>query len=204
MRMNIFKGARRSALVLCISWVGGCVIYGIFAKPEIFLTYSVSMLGEAPSRVPKCGQGDGSREFSARDSEGHPVAVKLCFKALKSQGRRWWMEASYSPDVLRKMDAFVDSFQLPEQGLAEVKRTRQEERFELWKHAAISAVSGVVIGWVLVAVIGWLVRAYLRIPRGQDFRRVLPPRPTAVKQTSSQAQVGSSQRGKRKKIRRFD
>lgn len=39
---ELFQGARRTALALCISWVGGCAIYGIFAKPEIYLTYSVS------------------------------------------------------------------------------------------------------------------------------------------------------------------
>lgn len=47
--------------------------------------------------------------------------------------------------------------------------------FEQWKSALEVLVGGLVLGWVLVAATGWVVRGFLGIPRGQDARSDASP-----------------------------
>lgn len=203
MRVNKFKAARRSAFVLAAAWVGGCAAYGAFAKPRAYLTYSIRAPGTAPVRVLKCGLDDGSRVISTRHTETGSVGVTLCFKTLKAQKRRWWMEASYSPDVVRQMDAFEEGFRLPPQGAAEAERIHREERIEAWRFAATAAASGLAVGWLLVAVIGWLVRGVLNIPKGKDHRRMSSAGASANQRRMSDSKVVHENRVKRRS-RRFD
>lgn len=198
MKANMFKAGRRIALALCVVWPAGCAVYGIFAKPYAYLTYSVSALGATPVRAHKCALDDGSRDISIKDVEGNPVGVRLCFKTLKAQPRRWWTEASYSPEVVRQMDEFEEGFRLPPQGIAEAERMHREQHLEQWKYAAIAAVSGMALIGVLVFVVGWVVRGVLGIPRGQDARRLSPSGTAARGQRSRHAHAEPSQRIKRR------
>lgn len=198
MRINMFKAARRAALALCVAWVGGCVAFGFFAKPRVHLTYAIDTPEAAPVRVNRCGPDDGSRFILAQDVEGGDVDVTLCFKTLKAQSRRWWMEASYSLDVVRQMDAFEKSFRLPPQGVAEAERLRQQRQLDEWKHAATSAAFGLAAIGLLAVVAGWLARGVLGIPRGQDDWRVTLPGTAKRRPRSRRATAESSGRVKRR------
>ena len=182
MRVNMFEGARRISLVLGALWAGGWVAYGVFAEPYAQLHYSINGLGAAPVRVEKCGDDDGYHYMSTDDGKGNFVRVTLCFKAFKSDsGERlipyarsengWaWSAGPHSTEVTRYMKERHKGFQLPPQGMEEAGRLRWDKRFEQWKEAAIAAVAGLSVGWVLTAVVGWVVRGFLGIPRGKDTR----------------------------------
>lgn len=204
MRLNLFKAARRTALALCVSWVGGCAVYGIFAKPHAYLTYSVNALDAAPTRVPKCGVGDGSRIMSMMNVGGGTLGVTLCFKTLKAEERQWWMEASYSLAVARQMDAFEERFRVPPPDLVEVASLHREHRLEQWRFAAIAATSVVVGGWALVTVVGLVVRSIYGIPRGKDSRHRLPTGATASSQHNRYPNAGTSTRVKRRTKSRLE
>jgi hypothetical protein len=182
MRLNVFEGARRIALVLGLVWVTACVAYGVFTEPYTHLFYSANGPGAAFVKADRCGDDDGSRYVSTTDAPGNRIAVTLCFKAFAAEGGerlvpyapadngRWWMAGKYSSEVKRYMDEREAAFSLNPQGNEEAKRLRWEGRLELWKYAALAAVGGVTIGWLLVAVTGWVVRGFLGIPRGRDSR----------------------------------
>ena len=168
MRINLFKAARRIAVALGVSWVGGCIVYGVIARPHAHLSYSIGAPGTAPVRVDRCGRDDGSRFILAKNVEGHPIGVLLCFKTLKAKSARWWAGGTYTPEVERQMSALEESFRLPPEGVKEAERIHQEQRLEQWNYAAIAAVSGLAVGWVLVVIVGWLARGVLDIPAGKN------------------------------------
>jgi hypothetical protein len=197
MTINLFKAARRIALALGVTWVGGCVAYGFFAQPHAYLTYSVSALGAAPARADKCGFDDDMRDISTKDSAGNAVGVRLCFKSLKTKDSQWWRGASYAPEVVRQMDAFEESFQLPLQGMDEAQRMRQEQRVEQRTYAAMAAAAGSIAIWVLTLVVGWGARVILRIPRGQDSGPTWPRR-ASTRQHSHDKTAEHASRAKRR------
>lgn len=203
MTVNMFKTARRASLALGVAWLGGCAAYAIFAKPQVHLNYSIGAPGEAPVRVDRCGQDDGSRYLSTRDVGGNSVDVLLCFKSLKAKDVKWWLGGIYSPEGARQMSELEKSFRLPPQGSAEAERSRREQRLDQWSYAAIAAVSGVVGGWGLVAVVGWVARGFLHIPRGRDSKRSLPPGTAVSRPSSGFAPAKDSTRVKRR-TRRYD
>jgi hypothetical protein len=186
MRVNIFEGARRIALALGILWVGGCVAYAVFAEPYAHLHFSINGLGAAPVRVERCGDNDGARYIATKDGKGNSVGVTLCFKAVKSdsgeplvpyapaENGRWLVAAPYSPEVMRYMKEREEEFRLPPQGMEEAGRLRWESLLEQWKYAVITALSGLAVGWFLTAVMGWIARGFLGIPRGKDSRPLQP------------------------------
>ncbi len=184
MRVNKFKAARRMALALCVSWVAGCVVYGVFATPSVHLSYRINGPDAAPVRVDKCGRDEGSRLLATKDASGNRVRVTLCFKALEAQVHRVGVEASYSLEVARQMDELEERFRLPPEGAAEAQRLVQDRLLQERQYAAIAAVSGLVAGWILVAFVGWAVRGILGIPRGADSHLVLP-RPNATSRQRS-------------------
>jgi hypothetical protein len=181
-KVNMFEGARRIALVLGVLWVGGCIAYGILAEPQADLDYSINRLGAVPVRVERCGADDGREYLSTDDGKGNSVSVTLCFKAFPSdkgerlipyapaENGKWWMAGPYSSEVTRYMKERGESFALPPQGMEEARRLRWGKRLEQWKDAAVAAVSGLAVGWALVLVVGWVVRGFLGIARGQDAR----------------------------------
>ena len=182
MRLNIFEGSRRIALVLGVLWVTGCVAYGILAEPNAQMTYSIGGLGATPVRVEKCGEDDGRRYFDTVYDKDNSVGVTLCFTAHKADSGerlipyapadngRWWMAGPYSTEVTKYMQDRESTFRLSPQGMEEARRLRWERRLEQWKDAARVAVVGLAVGWVLVTVVGWIVRGFLGIPRGKDAR----------------------------------
>lgn len=204
MRLNLFKAARRTALALCVSWVGGCAVYGIFAKPHAHLTYSVKTLETAPARAPKCGLGDGSRIMSMMKVGDGTLGVTLCFKTLKAEERQWWMEASYSLDVARQMDEFEERFRVPPPDLVEVASMHREHRLEQWRFAAVAAASGVIGGWALMALVGQVVRSVYGIPRGKDSRHRRPTGATTSSQRDRYPNAGTSTRVRRRTKSRLE
>lgn len=203
MRVNMFKTGRRISLALGVSWVGGCLAYGIFASPYIHLNYSISGPDAEPVRVDRCDHEDGSRYISAKDVGGNSVGVLLCFKTVRAKDAQWWLGGIYSSEVERQMVQLEKRFRLPLQGSAEAERSRREQRLEQWNYAAIAAVSGLAGGWMLVAAVGSVVRGVRHIPRGKDSKRTLPLGTAVSRPSSGLAPAKNSTRGKRR-TRRYD
>jgi hypothetical protein len=81
MKLNIFSGSRRIALVLGAAWTIGCIAYGAFSEPHVYLTYAVSGFGASPKRAESCLSRDAQKFTTYTAPWGEEVNITLCFIA---------------------------------------------------------------------------------------------------------------------------
>jgi hypothetical protein len=183
MRINVFSGARRFALVVGICWLVGCAAYGIFHAPYIYAYFAVNWPGTAPVIVADCGPDD-AREYIFRfPAEASGMSGTLCFSALAaSDGRmlipygaknadgRWLMNAPYEPAVKSYTRSVAQAF-IPSQANMENLNQRVENKLsEQHKEAFYTAAIGIAVWWAIVFIVGWIMRGFLGIPRSHDSR----------------------------------
>ncbi len=194
MSINIFEGARRIAVVIGAFWLAGWLGNAVFSRTYPELHYVVAGLGAEPMRALGCGRDDAVQRVSADDAKG-PVDAVLCFRAqLADNGKmlvpyansgngKWWMQDKYSSEVSTYTAGVGQRFRLPVEDFAEAIQERRQARFEKFKEAGIGIGLGLGIGWLLVTLVGWIVRGFCGIQRGQDRRSPRPPQqPSAAQQ----------------------
>jgi hypothetical protein len=86
MRLNIFEGARRIALVCGVLWVGGCIAYAVFNEPQARMVFSVAGVGDPPVVATECGGDDAAKYVPRGDTV--PLWVTLCFTAQRANDGR--------------------------------------------------------------------------------------------------------------------
>jgi hypothetical protein len=184
MRFNLFEGARRISMTIGALWVCGWVASAALTEPYVLLGYRIDGLGAAPVRDDQCGENDDKHWLDIKDDKGRPIRVKLCFKAIQAtngewlipyapaDNGRWWLARRNSDEVKRHMAERERAFNLPPQGNAEATRMRWNKKVEAWEFAATGASVGLVVGWFLMTVIGWIIRGFLGIPQGRDARPI--------------------------------
>ena len=189
MRLNIFEGARRIAMLIGGVWAIGCISYAIFNNPYVVLSYEVSYLGAKPELVDNCSP-DSASEYIAY-VPGSDASIDLCFAASKAdngmmlipyapaEGGKVWMAQKYSKEVSNYTQSLSQSFHLDAVGIKAAEEKRSAARKEQWVDAAKALFFGLIAGWILVAAIGWIVRGFLGIPHGRDARPSEQP-PTAA------------------------
>ncbi|MFB3813494.1 MAG: hypothetical protein ACE14L_05225 [Terriglobales bacterium] len=183
MPINVFEGARRIALLLQVLWVIVCIIVVWVESPYVSLTYET----EEPSAPfvkakDSCGVHD-AREYRSEKLEGDKsVNVTLCFKAVEDprdrsmkviyrlENGRGWINAPYSSEVMKYTQARGAQFTLPEEDRnAAFEEWHRQRRKQILIALAVAAGGWLVIALVK-AVVGWIVRGFLGIPRGRDSR----------------------------------
>lgn len=183
MKVNIFEGARRISLLIGALWVVGWSAHAIFSEPYSQVTYSVLSLG-VPFVAEDCPDR-AAIEFLEREApDGKSVNIKLCFLAGQADNGEMlvpyteasdgivWMGERYSTEVQKYTESVARKFQLTPEGIEAFEAIQRKALLEQWGVAAMSLFGGLAIGWAVVAVIGWIVRGFMGIPRGQDMRPV--------------------------------
>ena len=183
MRLNVFEGARRIALLMGIVWAGGCVGYAVFNEPFYRLHFAIDW-SKAPVLVEDCADEDARQYPDVKGSNGDEIPVALCFVASKASDGRMlvpyaedpakpgWllMHGKYSKEVEAYTAEAAKSFRFPDSALKDAKARKWAAVLDQWKIAMQFLFSGLAIGWALVAATGWIVRGFLGIPRGKDAR----------------------------------
>lgn len=183
MTLNVFEGARRIALLVAVAWVLGWVAYAIFSEPSVRLRYVVDWPGRAPVLTEECANADATEYLSRSTNDVPNLSVILCFKAHPADNGemlipyaptdepgRFWMEAKYASKVWQYTRSAAPQFQLGPDGYAAAGKARDKAISDQWWSSAKFILFGVVGWWVLVSVVGWIVRGFLGIPRGKDHR----------------------------------
>lgn len=88
----------------------------------------------------------------------------------KQQPPRYLLRDPYASEVTTYTNAVAAKFTLPAEGVSEANALIRDARMEQWKNVALGIVSGLAVGWVLVFIIGWIVRGFFGVPRGKDTR----------------------------------
>lgn len=187
MQTNIFSGGRRIAVVAGTLLAGATGGFAWLAsEPHVRPTYAVAINGEAWP-TDSCSYGiDGTETGSIVTPAGRSTTVSLCFKAQPaSDGRmlvpykladgKIWMNDPNSPAVTDYMSKFASRFTLStERGQDVDERWKQAER-DQYRNTILTVAAAVVAAWIITTTIGWIVRGFLGVPRGQDFRPLTPP-----------------------------
>ena len=189
MTVNVFKGARRISVLLGAAWVIGCVASIAFANRALYLNYEVSSFGSAPKLATGCDYHSDASQMVMRSipPDVESTGVNLCFKASKADngqmlvpymrqadGRIWMNEALSSP-VLDYTQKVASTFDLDQAGLADINTQKATKRKEQWIETAKVVFGGLAVGWILIFLTGWVVRGFMGIPLGRDFRVDLQP-----------------------------
>ena len=185
MKINVFEGARRVAKIVTWLWIAACGAYLWIEKPAARVTYSVEHLG-APARLSDsdCTSDDAREWIHTELDDGTPVGVILCFRASRADNGEMlvpyarneaqpeivWMGRPFSAEVSNYTDDYQASFSLPPRDEATLRSAWWTALYEHVKRASLAAMIGAILFWIFVSGVGWVVRGFLSIPRGQDFR----------------------------------
>lgn len=184
MKLNIFEGARRIALMIAGMAVVGTLFALVTYDPYVFVQYSIAHPNGTFVRMQESCPSDAERHyFFSRTSTRESVSVDLCLLAMSfgkdnarlipykvdEQGMIWGA-ASYSSEVSDYERKLEGRFKLPASDEETVKKEISQRYRENWVSGLGYLVAGLAIFAGVVWAIGWIVRGFLGIPRGMDRR----------------------------------
>lgn len=184
MKINIFEGARRIALLIGAIWIIGCLAYAIISEPYSKVTFKIHSPGMAPALMETaCASDDASEYIDRSTPDGQSVNISLCFIAHKStdgrmlipyadseDGKAWVMNEKYSTQVSQYKKTVAQAFQLTSEGAEAARKADRAALLKQWKEAVLAIFIGLTVGVVFVSAVGWIVRGFMGIPRGHDMR----------------------------------
>jgi hypothetical protein len=184
--VNIFEGARRITLLVGITWIVGWVIGGFFAgKPHVFATFVIDQPGSpfVWSEADSCALPNASKWVSRSTSSGTDATLVLCFSArlvrdgrllipyrLDRENNTWWGNEPTSTEVQEYMREAGEKFSIPTSDEGKIDQKYWRELLKNWGAGALAAVIGLAVLFAFTWATGWVVRGFLGIPRGQDYK----------------------------------
>ena len=198
MAINIFEGGRRIAKIVTVIWIIGWSVGAYYTyesvKPTVNVTYKITGFKEAPVRImEECPPDSIMNYVDMKTKSGTKVLVKLCREKpkisdlmalaknleeegdIKLAGRA--LDKIYNLFINKKSDS-TERAQLE---AALVKADTNGDTDEAWIDnqgrsllqkqigiGAMVAIGGILFLWVFTWSIGWIVRGFMGVPRGQD------------------------------------
>lgn len=183
MRINVFAGARRIALLITVLAVIGTVA-GL-ATTKTFADINVQVDDpQAPFVVTeeKCPDKSATRSFNSTIDGGRVIGVNLCLKAMDFQGVLLvpykidadgivYGAAPHSSEVVVYSMTLERRFQLSQADLKDVKKIISKQDMRPWKEGLFYLALGLAIFWAAVWGIGWIARGFAGIQPGKDHRQ---------------------------------
>ncbi|MFK4705999.1 hypothetical protein ABIC83_002838 [Roseateles asaccharophilus] len=116
------------------------------------------------------------RDADAQGDTKRAKEIAAVIDALPAAVRpqRYWMNERFNADVRAYTTAAAKEFRLSPEGISEAQERVSSARVKQWQQAGITLVCGIFGGWLFIACIGWIVRGFMGIPRGQDSRPSQP------------------------------
>lgn len=184
MKINIFEGSRRIALLIAGLATVGTVIILFTYEPYMHIKYSIAQPNDPFVRVESpCPSDARSTYFSAKTSTGKEVSVTLCIMAMSfgKNGERLipykideqgmiWGAASYSSEVSAYEQTLEERFKIPLEDEEQIKKEISQLYRKNMMAGFVYLVAGLAIFAGLVWAIGWIMRGFLGIPHGMDKR----------------------------------
>lgn len=183
MALNIFEGARRVTKLIAVLWLLGWITAAFFqGPPYIQASYSVSFPNPPVHKDTDCKSGeDASTYLDVRTKKGTKASVKICFIAMRAsngetvvpyaiQGNGWVGKSPYTTEVRAYTERVKTNFILDKDTEEWIDKQVWPDRLSQMGQGALIAIIGLVALWVVSWSIGWIVRGFMGVPRGKDFR----------------------------------
>jgi hypothetical protein len=182
MGVNVFEGSRRIAwLVTAIATIYSIGLV-VTNQPYVHATYSIAQPNAPLVRVDgPCPLEAKDHDFYTETKGGKDISIDLCLLPMSTTAKdgpyipttigsdgRLWGVPKYSSELDVYALRLENQFSLPSPDDAELTKAwnkrRLKDSFDVAKYLAI----GLATFWVLVWVVGWIVRGFLGIPSGMD------------------------------------
>jgi hypothetical protein len=184
--MNFFEGSRRiSKLILGLIVI--VYIYTVIDEtPYLSISYNVTFPDKPYVRFEGECSSDSRSEYLTRSTrKGNDVLISLCFLPSKSnegnkvipfkidrETREWWGNTEYSSDVTEYTSQVSSNFTLSEIDEKYIDSQWWKVWFTDVKSGLITTIECLLGFWLFTLVVGWIVRGFMGIPRGQDKKSV--------------------------------
>ncbi len=142
--MNIFEGARRIAKILYVLIALGGVLAAFGTNPYLSRYYYF----------------DDKFDIVSTDGCG-----RMSWSVAKVEGRPNWASISICGGI-----ESLGTVKLNDLELTKLDDAIFEERVEHYGKVLAGTASTIFVAMVLVWCMGWIVRGFLGIPRGQDYK----------------------------------
>ena len=181
--MNFFEGARRVAVIgFMLIFVGGLVaIYNL--SPHVIINYRIMYFGLTPIRLDLCNESvDATRYVQHTTKNGREFSIHTCFRASKSNGGNLLIPYAAAPNNMTYMDTEfspeVQAYTMTvSNGIEPTEADMNEADSEYIRQSIVNRLKGfgwlilaTISYWLLVRIVGWVVRGFMGIPSGQDYR----------------------------------
>jgi hypothetical protein len=183
MQINIFSGGRRIALavgflIACLAALLAFLINGTHAPGATI--YSIEMK-QPIKRATGCSYNDDSERRSIGTVYGlFDVDVIFCFRSITHEGEQyipyldssgaWLAGKSYSDEVSDYERGFIKQVEIPETDRAEATANARDNAHRVFLYCILAFAGTAVAVWIVTCILGWIVRGFLGVPRGEDFR----------------------------------
>ena len=184
MKINIFSGARRLALVLAA--LAALIALGVtaFHEPYVSLSYTVAAPNAPFIRTQEdCPEKGATHFLTASASQGESVFVTLCLLPttfgednaelipykIDSKGMIWGAE-EYSTEVFAYEKELERRLRLSPADLAAVESEKSVKYWQQLRETLLYLALGLAVFWLLITAIGWVVRGFVGIPFGKDSK----------------------------------
>jgi hypothetical protein len=182
MAVNIFRGARRIALVAGILATAATVGVLISDRPFLTARYSLALPDEPFTRTDEtCPEQGGVVYLTALTPQRRSVSVTVCLLPMAfgkdsallipyriDKDGTIWGAAPYSRELTRYERAVEERFRLAKDHGDDLDRESARRRKSDLLKGLVYLVLGLATYWAIVWTVGWIVRGFLGIPRGKD------------------------------------
>lgn len=181
--MNIFEGARRIAILIAgLIFLGGAIgIYSV--TPHVIINYKVLYFGLSPLKISTCNEAvDATRYNTHSTPSGREFSIKTCFRASKADdgrllipyaaapGDMTYLNSAYSDEVRTYTEAVANSITPTAE---DMKEADEEYSRQIWTQRLTGfgwLIGGLIGYWLVVCAVGWIVRGFMGIQSGRDYR----------------------------------
>lgn len=188
--MNIFEGSRRIATAIAVIWVAGFAIAAFNVNGTAYAHYRViTVNGSAHLQTQRNCADDDAFEWSTpafTTPKGTYVDISLCFEAkdwftdkdgsklrlvpYKSDPvtNKIWSADKYSTNVSNYTKEYARRFHPSTDDYTKLDQLGRAAWWSSIKEGALWMLGGLVFLFFLTVTLGWVVRGFMGIPKGQD------------------------------------
>ena len=186
MRINIFEGARRIAMLAGVIWIIGWLVAGFkLREPNVYVTLTIAFPGSPfiLSDRMTCDAPNAFETTSRKTGLGTKANVILCFLAQKDvtgtlvipykvdlKNKNWWGGSRDLPEVAAYIAETRDQFTLSIADQTNIEKEYWSELLKGWGVYALIAGTGLALLFATTWAVGWIVRGFLGVPRGHDCK----------------------------------
>jgi hypothetical protein len=183
LHLNIFAGGRRIAAIIAIVFALLAGALAWFASPPSYVAvYNVAANGGLWVGT-DCSYAEDATEtfWAGHVYEVFEVPVRLCFKAERASDGRMlvpfrkddgtaWLDSPYNSEVMAYTRSYAAKLIMPSADLTHVHELGRKAVQWQFTATALSAFAAAAFILIVSYIMGWVVRGFLGVPRGQDFR----------------------------------